>query len=1486
MVGAVIRSKTFQSWATHKVAQYFSAELNTKVSIAGFRIDNFTFLHLDSIYVEDRQQDTVFFVQEFTVDLDRLSWTFDKVQKRINVNYAEVEGAKVCFRQYSDTADWNYEFVIDYFDPPRDSTDTIPGRPFILKVKQLDVINSSFSFKNPTYDSTWEAKFHPDDFRFNELNGTLEKFSIVDDSLAFTTGNLSAREKNGFYAKKMAADIRIHSRGLEFYNMLVETEKSSLGDELRMNYNNWDELGEFIPNVVFNARVKNSTVSMEDVAYWGPNMDNLKQVAKINGLVRGTIDNLKGRAIKLEAGKESLLAGEFNIKGLPDFYASYIDMKLDKSQTNAADIKQLFGIDSLPPSITALGKVDFTGKFTGFPKSFVAYGKFNTGLGGLTSDIKLDFTEGISTATYSGFLKSEKFDLGKLINESATIGKISFEANVEGNGLSLETIAVEVKGNVSAIEVQRYNYTNIEVDGSYTDKFFEGYARIRDENLDLDFNGGADFSNELPKMNFISTIRKANLQKLGLDSVQSLVMGKVYLDFSGDRIDNLDGVVSVANVSIMRNARLLKLDTASLLAEYSQNLRKLKLNSSIVDAEIAGQYNLSQLSGAVYHYASTLLPHIIKEDSNIQVNENFSFKTRFKNPGPLARFLWDDVSIEPFEASGSINTAANDVQLNINVQQVRIGEVNLRSVGIHTQPAVEGKKLLELKCGSYYQNDSLYVQNASALLTFDNSDVLFDIQAPQTITRLSASLKGKLMFSDTLYRLVFSQSKITSKIRPWDISNDAYLAYQPKEKRLMIEGFKLSSNNEWLMLNGAVGENPSDTLRIDFNRFGVGNVNYFTRPPKGQEVGGVLNGHIVLFNLFDVPMFTSNLSADSLSFGKDTLGDLRLSSSINNLFKIITVRGGFENGRLQGSKINGFVSFDKQARRNLNLTFSLNNATTRFFAPFLEGIASEFDGTFTTMLNLRGTFENPELSGEAALGRASFKIDYLGTKYFIDTAIVHISQNKFSISNTTLRDERGTPAYAWGYINHDAFSDFRIHLEVNDMRRFLALNTTTNDNDLYFGTAYMTGSYKLTGPFDDLYMEVKGKSEKGTTFNLKLADETTVGNYDFITFIDNNNPAPEPVPVNLEGIRLNLDLTVTPDADIKIIFDSQLGDVIQGTGNANLRMEINTLGDFRMYGTFVIEKGGYLFTALDFINRPFVLSKGGTITWTGDPLNANINLRAIYPKQTTVQPLVLGLVPDAELPNYKTPVEVNAVMDLRGQLMKPDIRFGIEIPDLTGLRGNNANTNVLLNSIRRIERDQEEMSRQVFSLLSVGTLATPTDNGYVASGATAANPGLDAAYNTVGNLLSSQITNWLSKYDPKWDIGIRVGQGGAQARTEFIVSASRRWLDDRLRFDFSADNTSQGNISVNYKIKPDGNIQARVFGRNSNNPIYNQNILSFGGGFFIRSEFENFGELKRNFQTTFRKKPTPTSAPPPTPPNPQPGGGDTVSVVPQPIYRR
>ncbi len=163
-----------------------------------------------------------------------------------------------------------------------------------------------------------------------------------------------------------------------------------------------------------------------------------------------------------------------------------------------------------------------------------------------------------------------------------------------------------------------------------------------------------------------------------------------------------------------------------------------------------------------------------------------------------------------------------------------------------------------------------------------------------------------------------------------------------------------------------------------------------------------------------------------------------------------------------------------------------------------------------------------------------------------------------------------------------------------------------------------------------------------------MSNEGKLNEYNFITVIqedtsDESEITEKNYQVNLSGLQINFDLNVTPDAEVQIIFDPKLGDIIQGRGTGNLNMIINTTGDFQMFGDFTIEEGNYLFTAQNLINRKFIVEPGGIIRWTGDPINASIDIMAIYSTKAAMSDLY---------PNCITP----SVASIRDQAVLPPNR--------------------------------------------------------------------------------------------------------------------------------------------------------------------------------------------------------------------------------------
>ena len=180
------------------------------------------------------------------------------------------------------------------------------------------------------------------------------------------------------------------------------------------------------------------------------------------------------------------------------------------------------------------------------------------------------------------------------------------------------------------------------------------------------------------------------------------------------------------------------------------------------------------------------------------------------------------------------------------------------------------------------------------------------------------------------------------------------------------------------------------------------------------------------------------------------------------------------------------------------------------------------------------------------------------------------------------------------------------------------LNTIEGENSLYYGTGFIGGNATIKGLTDKLVIDVVGKTNKGTHFVIPISDVKTVETSQLIRFVNKNGDEnieekrKELISEKLKGLALNFNLEVTKDAVVEMVLDKATGSYLKGSGVGNLQLELDTKDKFDMYGDFIVESGIYNFKYGGIINKPFVVKKGGSISWSGDPYTADINIEAVH----------------------------------------------------------------------------------------------------------------------------------------------------------------------------------------------------------------------------------------------------------------------------------
>lgn len=1441
---SIISSPSVQKHFVESYTSKLSKELNARVSVGRISYSLPATIRIEDLFIGDQHQDTLFYIKETKADFKLL----ERFRHLVRFGKVSLEDVTVKFREYESDDALNFEFFFDYLagDGPRDTTKA--PEIWTLIFEEVSLKNASFALKFDG-DTVEGRQFNESDFRFNSIYAELQDFHVVDDSLAFYTKHLSLKEKNSFQVKHLSTDARIHSKGMRFSDLSLVTANSQVSDYFEFAYDSWRSFNNFEDDILMIAEMKEAKVSFKDLSYFSDVLLDWDEQYTLSGKASGPLSSMKGKNIRVQHGAETSIIGNFSLRGLPDIDATLMSFELDDARSNMLEISEMTH-QEFPENFQKLGKIRFQGAFTGFLDDFVAFGDFQTALGQARTDInmKLSGSEG-----FSGSLALTDFDLGILV-DNPSIGKTSLQSKVNGHGYAIETMEAKLEGKAGYFELNSYAYKDIKLDGLLKNRFFEGNAKINDDNLQLTFTGKIDMKGEQPIYDFVSQIYYADIARLGYMPENSLkVLGKIEMDAVGGDIDNLIGTINLRDVRAVSHGKSFYLDSLKLSSGLSGFGRNLHIQSDVLDLDLNGQYKLSTLDKTINNYLAQLLPNTLKLEKQELEDQEVDFTINFKRSKELTALFVNETWLDKGIAKGHFNSARNEISLDIALEDAHYDNMELKNIHLSADSTSETELHLKVNVDQILVSDSAFLSDVLVDLHGRQNLVDFKVRIKSDPNNSYVKLNGLLDFSDTSVVAKFNRSFLNVDSVVWAIHDTSKIQLTHWEN-LDIPWFRMESKGQSIQVEGRSYGREDDRLKVDCKNFDLSTFNTFLFPNGDNSIAGKANG---TFNILSfkgkIPLFTSDLEVKNLQVNSDTFGDLSLTAGVKSEYELITVNGKLINGSMNNLRLSGFVKTGT-VNNGYNLELSLDSTKTSTFQPFLTGLVSELKGTALANVRIFGPLNNPQMDGYVSVLRGGFLVDYLNTYYEFSNRIA-VSSKRFELGRFNVVDQQGGRGFVSGYIAHNMLSDFRFNIELSKLNKFLVLNTSESQSEYYYGKAVMTGSALFTGTVDNLKIDVKGTTEKGTALYVPMENYGGTSELEFIRFVNMDEGYESRPYQDLSGIEMNFDLDINPNAEIQLIFDSRLGDIIRARGNSEMNLRITSSGDFKMFGIYEIVEGDYLFTAVDLINKKYIIQKGGTITWNGDPLKANLNLQAIYKVQASPGNLVAGLVPNEDLSSYRQKVGVEAIMKLRGELTSPDIRFGIRIPDMSTLTagsGGSVNTNVLNNVLRRIENDQEEMTRQVFSLLVANMFMRPAINQNLDPGYSS-NIQSGLLSSSVGELLSNQITNWLSQVDPRWNLGVNFVPGTSSS--DIIVNLGRKFFDDRLEIKGSlgSGGSAYNDISASYSITKDGRFRVRAFNRTGTLNTYdnttvtqrNRNINTQGLGIFYRIEFDNLSPERK-----------------------------------------
>ena len=1449
---AFLNTSTVQSILASKVSDYFSKEWNTEFRIGAVSINIFDGVNLKDVYLESQKGDTILYADNISVKLLKLPTT-----NGIKVSSVKVENTT--FNVEVGEKGLNFGFIIDYFksDKPKKEKSK---KPFVVEVNSVRLKDVSFSLRlsdnNDIYPQNMVAI---NNMRYGDISAEIEDVSVINDSINVVIEKFAAKEFSGLEVRNISGKFTVCPKTIIAKNANIKTLNSDLYFDAKMSTSTWKTYSKFIDSVYCEGEIKKGSIAgMKDATYWAEVIKGFEQKAYVSGKFRGTVSNLICDELEVETGRETLVKAKGKIVGLPNPDNTIYDIEAQTIQTSYQDYKsmqlgELLENLPIPEMVSKLGKIDMKAHFEGLIKNFNASAILKTQIGDI--DLVGSSINNGKTTTYYADILSDKFDVGYLLNQD-WINTTGLSAKAEVKGTDLNSMEANLTASLKDLNVKGINYDSVYVEGGMKNKEITAQLSIKDNDVNL--NAYSEFYIGDKKTLYIDAdIQNVDLFKLNLykfaDSTTSM-SGKMIADIQNLDLKHLSGNLRIEDLLFNiqdTNAFSIKSFNAQM-GSYDNGNNIITIYSDLIDFYMEGKYTFETLGQDIawivkryipnFNFNKTLqeIPNKDTLDYNYQIKSDLTYNVVLKDSKPIfALFAPSIVLSNNTVLKGYINPYQK-LTLHANTNKFVGGGISFENIDLDAR--AKGDILNVLVNTSKLQlSDSISLKNLSLDVFTDNKKLDFSLKFSDNLTqnRTSGNLNFKSFFTENNIQGEFENSELEIYGRHVKINNNNILSYNGD--KLAILNFSLNRLKESIVINGIASKSSEDKMEVDFKNIDLQFINPFLKD-VGIEIGGKINRNITFQSLFAKPFFTSNLIIDSLSINNNLLGftELNVSNNLSYDEFMVDVRVLYKgNEGIQNTplSIKGFI-YPESKKNNFNLNLSLQNFNLKVIDKFIESFASEPQGFLSgNNIKIRGTFKQPDIRGELICNDGALKISMINTKYYFSDTI-KIDNNKFILDDFLLTDAQKNKLNINGTITHDKFEDFYLNLQAN-AEKINILNTNAYSDQMYYGQAYASAQASILGDLSTLDIFVKAKTEKGTNLVIPISSKTSVANNSFIKFTSFNSTNKDSIvqlrPTSKKEMDLNVkvDLEVTPDAIISLPMNfSQIGGSLLASGQGDLKIDINNKGTFNMYGTVNIDNGTFGMSLINLIDKTFVLEKGGTIQFNGNPTNAYLDVAAVYKTKASLAP-ILGAA------KYSKQVDVNSVILLTGNMMNPIPKFDIRLP--------NTDQQTIDELFMHIDRnDEKQMIEQTVSLLisrqfyaSAGVVENNSSGNNLSSSA------FELAFGQMAGIITNMITFV--------DVGVNYTPGTEIVSDQFDVNLSKsigRWeiefnsvFGGKTQQQTQATSTFIGDIKAEYKFTDA--FRFKVFNKSNANDFTKYNVSPYtqGLGITYKKEYDSFADI-------------------------------------------
>jgi len=1463
--------------------------LSTPVEIGHLSMSPFSRIDVADVLVRDQAtSDTILCVDRLGAGISMNRLLF---HGEIVITSVEMIGLYGHISRTVPGAPLNIQPIIDALKPKEKNK---PPTQFDLRINTVVIRRADITYDVLSEPAT-PGRFNPNHIAVEDLRADISVPQLRNDDFVISLKRLSTREQSGVTISGLHADAVISDRHISLSNTELRLPESIVRlNDIDVAFDGWPTLTEALLHTQHHVAIlPGSYVTPSDLSAFAPQLANFDEHIDVEIDLSASMDSISVSQLDLsldEGNTWIMCHGTVLWPASPEHRALDLPrININATAKEITDIAELFTHLSDPAvkTIGNFGHVGLEGTLKAVNGNVDFNGSLSTSRGAF--DLKADTRRLPNARSHiAGHIRSDSLGIGAILNNkdlgSAGID-ISFDAT-----LGRRHHQGSIDCTLSHFDWKGHRYADINSTFAFDDTRYTGVLNIGDPAIDLTAEGEIVLDEETPQFDFHADVKHADFTTLGLwNKYPDHRLGAtIDAHFSGRSIDRADGTLVLSDIQFTDPAddKSITIKRIAVEAINSTPEQHINIEGDFINGRVEGTYDFATIVPTAKEILSEVFPALLPESDQqptrpdrIQSHarkkkparhNNFTYHLTLRENEPFTRFVNAPVRvIYPIDIDGAFNQDSRAMSLNVDVPYLQQKDKLIRNTALRVNiegandlaslaattlmPTKKGDMSLQLDLnGSSNRIDTdiaWHIDRKTAFFGDINLSTLFARDDANNLSTAVSVNPSQLVFNDTIWQVDKASISVA-------------------EHKIDVDGFSVHRPGQQVTIGGTASADPSDTLQMSLVAINLDYV-FETLDIPNVMFGGDATGDFYASSLLtkEPQLSTPGLSVKGLSYNHSLMGDTKILSTWDNATRAVTIDAVVDQANGHQSMIDGAIF---PMADSLDFRFHADKIGVGFMKPFMEAFASEVSGYASGDARLWGNFKYIDMTGDLYADDFKVRLAFTNTTYSA-TDSVHLTPGLIDINNITLRDQYGNTALLNGRLTHQYFKRPVFDFSITHADNLLSYDIGPNTLDPWYGRIFANGSASVSGKPGEVNINVMMSTAPKSTFTFVLSDAEQASEYSFITFRDRDELAmsdsltykigsPELAKLLQRRIdtssddessvyRMNIQIDVTPDAQMNLVMDPVGGDRIRANGSGTIRMQYDSSNeDLKMFGTYTLTRGSYNFTLQDIIIKDFTISDGSRISFHGDPYSAQLDIKAIYSLNANLSDLDESFLSDKEL--NRTNVPVHAVLKVTGDMRQPDISFDLEFPTLT---------QDTYRKVRSIVSTEDMMNRQIIYLLALNRFYTPD---YMAS-TTKGNELVSVASSTI----SSQLSSMLGALSDHWSVAPTVrSDRGDFSDVEVDLALSSTLLNNRLLLngnlgyrDKSLNNNSFiGDFDIEYLLNRSGNIRLKAYNRYNDQNYYVKTALTTQGiGIVFKRDFDNIFSFLKPF---WKRKKRPTAA--------------------------